>query len=150
MEVILIKDVNGLGLKGEQHEVNKGYGRYLMTQQMVIVSNRKLAAKASSKLQKRLEQEEQKRQEKMQLRAQLESVKLEIKVGQTKDDAMYAAIGAKEICEALYRQTKQKIDPKKIIIPKKIKKIGTYEVHLNLDLDEPVKLELKVVAKATK
>jgi len=150
MQVILLKDVRGLGKAGEVVKASDGYARnYLFP--------RKLASEATDANMKALEKkrrdEEARRAQEMEdaleLKKKVEAagaVKIESKGGD--NGRLFGAVTSKDIAEAFEKSYGIALDKKKIDLDSPIKSAGNYEIDLKLAQGVSARLKLEVAAKA--
>ncbi len=139
MEVILKKDIKGVGKIGDVVKVSDGFARnYLLpngwgvaatTNNLVKLKQAQLSA--SSKLKKGKEEAEV-------LKSKLEGLSLTIPVLTQEKDKLYGSISAVEICAAL-KEEGYVLDKNAVLLEEPIKSLGIYEV--------PVKLHPEIIAK---
>ena len=131
MKVILLKDVKGLGKRGEIKEVKDGYGRnYLLPRKLA-----KLATpKAIKEWEKKRAEEEARLKEELakinQLKEKIEGLKLVIRHKLGANGQLYGAITNKEIAHEL-KNFGIEIDKRDINAPT-IKSVGEYEIDIKL------------------
>ena len=145
MEVILLKDVENLGIENDLVNVKSGYGRnYLIPQGMAMVAtagNKKMHAErvrqADLKEQKLLAEIES-------VIAQLQSatVKVGAKVGQS--GKIFGSITSVQLADAIKKQIGVEINRKKIELEEDIKMVGTYTAKVKLK-DDPIDLTFEVI-----
>lgn len=148
MKIILIKNVEKLGKRGDIVEVADGYARNYL-----IPGN--LAKKATDKVISAYEREkhlEEKRKEKRMSSSKEMSEKLEgkvikysVKAGDR--DKVFGSITKGDITDSLVEMGYD-IDRRQIILEENIKSLGEYDVEL--DLGEGVKASIKVVIEREK
>lgn len=138
MEIILIKDVDNLGLIGQVMNVAPGYARnFLLPTGAALpatAGNLKMLAK------KRAEYEARARAEKdraADLKNKLAEVKLVFRRKAGERDKLYGAVTAIDVAEALQAQGLD-IDRKRLRLAEPIKALGDFEV--------PVRLHAEIVA----
>jgi len=145
MEVILLSDVDHVGLRGDVVSVARGYARnYLLP--------RRLAEEATparvSELQKRdvlRARHEAKTADQAQEIAEALSgtvLRFEVKAGPT--GSLFGSVTPTQIADELWRTRKVRVDRRKIEIDA-IKRIGRYEVPIDLFQDVRVEVKLVVV-----
>ena len=133
MKVILIKDVSGLGKKGETVSVSDGYAtNFLIPRQFAVVST----PDNQMKLQKNNAQEDA-RQEQLKkdaeaLAARLEHLNVEFKAKVGGDGRMFGTISPKEIEEGMFEQWGIKIDKRKFIDKYPANAIGYTRLKIEL------------------
>ena len=142
MKVILSRDVENLGARGDVVDVKKGYARnYLLP--------RGVAFFATSENLKRIEQEKLKEEQKRakalkdaQLLAdKMKKTSCTISAQTGTEGALYGSVTNEDIAEAL-RMEDINIDKKMIIMEEPIRKLGVYEISVRLHPE--VNAEIKV------
>lgn len=147
MKVILLKDIKGVGKKGEVINASDGYARNFLIP-------RKFAEEATDNnlhiLNKKNEKERKKKLEEIQ-EAQAEAgelkgkvVKIIAKAGE--NGRLFGAITTKDISKELEKQYKVKVDKKKIVTDT-LKQLGTYEVEVKLYAEVSTKIRVMVTEK---
>ena len=145
VNLILLQDVENLGLAGEEIHVAPGYARnYLIP--------RKLAAKATPATLRRIEanraQIEAKRAEELAaaqaLGEQLKAIELSIPMQATADEQLFGAVTARVIAEGL-EKAGFAIAHTRVRLETPIKLLGSYEVDVKLHADVTVPVKVYVV-----
>ena len=146
-ELILMADVEGLGLEGQTVKVTEGYARnYLLP--------RKLAASISQAALKRLDKnrlERESRQQKDRAAAQalaqtLEQVSCTIPMKVGDNDKLFGSVNANDIAAALKAQ-KIELDRHKIHLAEPIRELGVYTVKVKLHPEVEASLKVWVVGE---
>jgi large subunit ribosomal protein L9 len=148
IDVILIKNVVGLGAESDQVKVAAGYARnYLFPQKLAIP----LTAANKRRLEvlkvRRAQREAQELNSMTELAKALEKLTLNIAVKTGEDNKMYGSVTAGTIADELKHQFDVAIDRHKIHLEKPIRALGEYEVELKLHPE--VTAKLKVVVKSS-
>jgi len=147
IELILMADVEGLGLEGQTVKVTEGYARnYLLP--------RKLAASISQAALKRLEKnrlERESRQQKDRAAAQalaqaLEQVSCTITVKVGDNDKLFGSVNANDIADTLKAQ-KIELDRRKIHLAEPIRELGVYTVKVKLHPEVEASLKVWIVGE---
>lgn len=146
MEVILLKDVRGIGKAGAVAKVSDGYARNMLLP-------RGLAKEATAANKKALEREkatmEAKRQEEIaEAKAQkekLEAMTLTLKTKAGEGGRLFGAITSKDIAEELKKQTGMDIDKRKFVLDTPIKQVGETIVEVKLFTDVTAKCKVNVI-----
>lgn len=143
MQVILLKDVKGLGKKGQVVNASDGHARnYLIP--------KGLAAEATSgnvnQLNKQKEAEAKKKEQELQtaqtLGKKLEDTTVQLAVKSGEGGRLFGSVNTKDIADILEKKHNLKIDKRKIELKDSIKALGTYTLTVKLHPD--VHSELKV------
>ena len=146
-ELILMADVEGLGLEGQTVKVTEGYARnYLLP--------RKLASSINQAALKRLEKnrlERESRQQKDRAAAQalaqaLEQVSCTIPVKVGDNDKLFGSVNANDIADTLKAQ-KIELDRRKIHMAEPIRELGVYTVKVKLHPEVEASLKIWVVGE---
>ncbi|MCM8762334.1 MAG: 50S ribosomal protein L9 [Candidatus Omnitrophica bacterium] len=149
MKVILIKDLQGIGKKGETKEVKPGYARnYLIPKGIAI--------EATPENVRYLENQEQLatiRKKKELSRAkevknilQEDSITISAKAGQ--DEKLFGAITPEDIAEAILQQKNLEIDKHQILLEQPIKKLGVYKVSVRTGENITAEVKIRVVRES--
>jgi len=133
MEVILLKDVKGLGKAGEVKKVSDGHARNMLLP-------RKLAMEATPANLKQLEKrraeiEAQRALDRSvaeDIKKKIEAITVTVKSKAGDNGRLFGAVTSKDIAEALEKDHKIVLDKKKIELSAPIKQAGLTEVELKL------------------
>jgi len=150
MKVILLQEIKNLGKKFDVKNVNDGYARNFLIP-------RGLAKPADAKSLKELEilkttllkKEEAIKTQLIKLKEEIEKMKIEFKVAVGEKKQMFASIDEKDIKEKIIEkfsateEFKNLLSDLKIILEQPIKKLGEYQVEI--DLSRGVKAKIKVI-----
>lgn len=145
MEVILMKDVDCLGIKNEVVKVKDGYARnYLLREKLAIVAsvgNRKnltrQIAKATALREKRLS-------EARLLAVRLGDITLSTTRKAGREGKLYGSVTAQQVADLLETAAGRPVDRRKLIMPHHIKVVGVYSVQLRLEPGVNAELKLEV------
>ena len=148
MELILLKDVRGLGKAGEIVKAGDGYARNMLLP-------KKLAMAATPENKKVLEEqraeiEAQRAMDKAvaeDLKKKLENASVTIEAKGGDNGRLFGAVTSQDIADAIEAQCKIKVDKKKIDVPQPIKSAGESVVELKLFQGITAKCKVNVVAK---
>jgi large subunit ribosomal protein L9 len=143
-QVILLQDVDKVGLRGEVVSVARGFARnYLLP--------RKLAETATPARIKELERRESQRarhearsvEQAREIAGVLEKtvLRFEVKAGPT--GALFGSVTSTDVADELWRARKIRVDRRKIDLHDPIKRIGRYEVPI--DVFQDVRVEVKTL-----
>ena len=132
MEIILVKDVDNLGLAGQVLSVAPGYARnFLLPSGAALLAN---AGNLKMLARKRAEYEARAKAEKdraADLKTKLAETRLVFRRKAGEKDKLYGAVTAMDLAEALQAQSLD-IDRKKLRLAEPIKALGEYEVPVRL------------------
>lgn len=143
MKIMLIKDVENVGLAGDVKEVADGYGRnYLIPRRLAIVAGRGAEAEAK-RLRDAVAKRETKERNEAQELAELidnKTVVVRLKVGA--EDKVFGAITNDDIATALRLQHQVEVDRRKIELKDPLKQLGEHQVPLRLHRDVTAHINL--------
>jgi len=147
MDVILLEDVKGRGIKDEVIKVAPGYGNFLINQGKAIIANEENLKKLSVKKEdeKRRENEHLELMNKLKTEIDGKSVTIEIQLGQ--DGKMFGSVTAKQISEEFEKQNGVTIDRRKIDLLSEINAIGIYQASVTLHKNIKATFEINVIEK---
>lgn len=147
MEVILKKDIEGIGKSGHIVKVKDGYARnFLIPNGFAVYStsaNIKNLEEEAKRLSLRADKE---KKEAEGLAQKLASLSLTIQSLAKEDDKLYGGITGQDISEAL-KEEGFDIDKNAIVLSEPIKALGIYEVNIRLHQDIAAKVKVWVVKK---
>jgi large subunit ribosomal protein L9 len=146
MQVILLTDVEKVGLRGEVVDVARGFARnYLLP--------RKLAEQATpgrvKELRKRDDQRAQQEARTVEQAREIADsltqapLRFDVKAGPT--GSLFGSVTATDVADELWRSRKVRVDRRKIELPESIKRVGRHMVPIDLFQDVQVELEVHVV-----
>lgn len=116
MEIILLKDVKGIGKKGEIVKVNDGYGsNFLIPRGLAVVSNKTNQKKLDTENKNEQARQKLLKEDAEKLKVRLEQINVEFKAKVGSDGRMFGTISPKEIEEGLKKQWGITIDKRKFI-----------------------------------
>ncbi len=148
MQIILLQDVQNLGLANDLVTVKNGYARnYLIPKGMAVTAGISQMKQHAERI-----KQDERRQDKLlsqlqQVVDQLKSVNIKVgaKVGTT--DKIFGSVTTHHLAQEIKEQTGANIDRRKIKIDEEIKTLGTYTAHINLHTDVDVDIEFEVISE---
>ncbi len=145
MEVLLVKDVPGIGKAGQTKKVADGYARnYLLARHLAVVASPTALKQAEKLRQASIKREAETTEEARKLAAILSNVHLTFKVKAGENDRLFGAITPGDIAEALERDHQITIDKRKIELEQPIKELGEHRVPLRLHPEVPAAVSVSV------
>ncbi|MFA5392263.1 MAG: 50S ribosomal protein L9 [Candidatus Paceibacterota bacterium] len=147
MKTYLLKDVPGLGSKGDIKEVADGYARnYLFPQGLAKQATKQIIQQVSNKKEKIKQEETQIEQKAQEMAVQIRKIILEIplKFGEKGKEAFDSVNKRKIISELKSKGINLKAD--QILLEKPLKHEGLYEIKLVLYPQIETNLKLKIIA----
>jgi large subunit ribosomal protein L9 len=148
MEVILTKDVEGIGKAGAVVKVKDGFARnfLLLQNKAVLVTAGNMKNLQEDKARRQLKEEKAKKAAE-ELKAKIATLSLTIAVlTQEEKEKLYANITAVELQKALSDEGIE-IDKKAILLEEPIKALGIYQVPLKLHPEVTGEVKVWIVKK---
>ena len=145
MQVILLKDVDKLGLRGDVVDVARGYARnYLLPRQLAEVATKARVAELQKVEANRARHEARSADQAEEIAGVLGKTVLtfEVKAGST--GALFGSVTATDITDEIWRTRKIRIDRRKIGTDP-IKRIGRYAIPIEVFQDVTVEVKTLVV-----
>lgn len=149
MEIILKKDVTGVGYKNDLLTVKDGFGRnYLIPQGLAIVATTSDKKQLAELKKQQAFKEEKIKNEALAIVKVLEGAELRIAVKAGTSGKVFGSVNNVMIATAILEQKKMVIDRKKIILDEShIKEVGKYKAVIKLHKEVSVEIDLDVVAE---
>ena len=148
MQVILLKDVDKLGIKHEVVTVKDGYGRnYLIPQKMAIIANGSNMARLEE-----LRRQEEARENKMletyrEMAEKLSGATLKIGAKAGTSGKIFGSVTNVQIAQAIKDQLELEIERRKIDLPEEVKELGAYKAAIKLHREVETEVDFEVVAE---
>ncbi len=148
MQVILVKDIEKLGKKGDSVNVRDGFARNFLIPHSFAVTATKENLKLAEIQQKReAGRKEKKRTEAEKLGEQVAAtlLKFQLKVGEK--DKVFGSVTAQELSDALAEKGFS-VDKKHIRLTEPLRSLGKHGVTLELAPEVKVTLQVEIVKKS--
>jgi len=146
VQVILRKDVEKLGLRGEVVDVAPGYARnFLLPRKLAETATPAKVAELRKHEEKRAKHEAQSFEQAQEIAARLEGTELRFDVQAGETGTLFGSVTATDITEAAWSELKVRIDRRKLELPESIKRIGRYQIPVELFADVTATLRVAVV-----
>jgi large subunit ribosomal protein L9 len=145
MEVILLNDVEKLGLRGEVVTVTRGYARnFLLPRRLAEAATPQKVAELQKRDAQRARHEAKSVDQARELAAKLEqtTLRFEVKAGET--GSLFGSVTPTNIADEIWSQAKVRVDRRKIGVDT-IKRIGRYQVPIELFQDVTVEVATEVI-----
>lgn len=150
MEIILQKDVTGLGKKNTLLKVKNGYARnYLIPKGLAILATKSNKKDLAEDLRQALQRAESIRNKAQKIADQLDKLVLNIiaKAGQT--GKIFGSITPLQVAMAIKQKKGLEIDRSAISFIEDIKMLGTYTVVIDLHKDIKQHISINVITEAS-
>jgi large subunit ribosomal protein L9 len=145
MEVILLSDVEHVGLRGEVVAVARGYARnYLLPRRLAEEATAAKVAELRKRDEQRARHEAKTADEARAIADQLGKtvLRFEVKAGPT--GSLFGSVTPTDIADEIWRARKIRVDRRRIAVDT-IKRIGRYEVPIDIFRDVRVEVKTLVV-----
>jgi large subunit ribosomal protein L9 len=146
MQVILLSDVDKVGLRGEVVDVARGYARnFLLPRKLAEAATPGALEELRRREEIRARQEARTHEEARDIAARLEQtvLRFDVKAGPT--GSLFGSVTATDIADRLWGDHKIRIDRRKVELGEAIKRVGRYEVPVEVFTDVEATLRLEVV-----
>jgi large subunit ribosomal protein L9 len=146
MDVILLKDVDKLGLRGEVVSVSRGYMRnYLQPRKLAQEATDALVAELEKRESERARHEARTAEQAEAIAETLRKTVLRFEVNAGERGTLFGSVTSTDITDELWRARKIRVDRRKIDLPDPIKRIGRYEVPISVFEGMTVEVKTLVV-----
>jgi large subunit ribosomal protein L9 len=146
MEVILLSDVEHVGLRGDVVSVARGYARnYLLPRRLAEEATPARVAELQKREGLRARHEAKTADQAREIADALSAtvLRFEVKAGPT--GALFGSVTPTDIADEIWRVRKVRVDRRKIDLHDPIKRIGRYEVPIDVFTDVRVDVKTLVV-----
>ena len=146
MEIILLTDVEKLGLRGDVLSVADGYARnYLIPRRYAERATGAKVAELRKREEQRARHEARTAEQAEQIAEQLRKTVLRFEVQAGPTGTLFGSVTPTDVADELWRTRKVRVDRRKIDLPEPIKRIGRYEVRVEVFQDVVVEVKTLVV-----
>src|SRR5918995_5388390 len=144
MDVILLQDVEKVGLRGEVVSVSRGYMRnYLAPRRLAERATPALVAELERRDAERSRHEARSFEHAQEISETLAKTVLRFEVNAGSQGTLFGSVTATDVADELWRTRKVRVDRRKIDLPNPIKRVGRYEIPI--DLFQDVRIEVKTL-----
>ena len=148
MQIILTRNVDKLGKRGDVRDVKFGYyNNYLAPKGLAFVATPARLKWAEGLQEKAIKAKEEVAKKAEEYKKKLEGTTLTFEEKTTDKDTLYGSIGEKELIEALEEKAKISLDKKQILLKEPIKTVGLHKVAVNLADNVNIDLSIEVKGK---
>jgi large subunit ribosomal protein L9 len=146
MQVILRQDVEKIGLRGEVVDVAPGFARnFLLPRQLAETATPAKVAELRKHEEKRARHEAQSFEQAQEIAQKVEASELRFDVPAGETGTLFGSVTATDISEQLWQSQKVRVDRRKLELPESIKRIGRYQIPVELFADVTATLRVAVV-----
>jgi large subunit ribosomal protein L9 len=144
MEVILLQDVEKLGLRGDVVSVARGYARnYLFPRKLAETATPAKVEELRRRESRRSHQEARSAEHAETIAEVLHKTVLRFEMKAGPAGALFGSVTPTDIADEIWRVRKIRVDRRKIELPDPLKRIGSYQVPIQIY--EGVSVEVKVL-----
>jgi large subunit ribosomal protein L9 len=144
MDVILLKDVEKVGLRGEIVSVSRGFMRnYLQPRGLAATATSARVADVERREAERARHEARSFDQAQDIAETLRKTVLRFEVNAGPQGTLFGSVTPTDIADELWRTRKIRVDRRKIDLPDPIKRVGRYEVPI--DVFQDVRVEMKTL-----
>ena len=149
MKIILLDDVRGVGMRGQEAEVADGYARNFLIPNRKALRATPAAIRRAKEHDQNLARKEQGERTEAEAKAKaFEGIRVTIKV-KADDDRLYGSVGVADIVAALAeKKIGVPVQNKDVLLRSPIKSVGTYSVPVQLFRDIQPVVEVEVLSDA--
>jgi large subunit ribosomal protein L9 len=146
VQVILLKDVEKVGLRGEVVDVARGFARnFLMPRKLAEPATPARVAELEKRAVQRGRQEASTFDQARELAATLEQTELRFDVKAGPTGSLFGSVTPTDLADEIWRAAKIRVDRRRIALGEPIKRIGRYQVPIELFTDVTVEVTTLVV-----
>jgi len=146
MQVILRQDLEKIGLRGEVVDVAAGYARnYLLPRKLAETATPAKVAELRKHEEKRARHEAQSFEQAQEIAQKVEGAELRFDVPAGETGTLFGSVTATDIAEQLWESQRVRVDRRKLDVPESIKRIGRYQIPVELFPDVTATLKVAVV-----
>jgi large subunit ribosomal protein L9 len=146
VEVILLSDVDKVGLRGEVVNVASGYARnFLLPRRLAERATPAKVAEVRRRDEQRARQEARSFEQGRQIADLLGKtvLRFEVKAGPT--GALFGSVTPTDVADEIWRTRKVRVDRRKIALDEPIKRVGRYAIPIEVFTDVTVEVKTLVV-----
>ncbi len=148
MELILLKDVENVGRKGEIVRVRDGYARnFLLPRQYAMSATRAGKEFVEDQKKRNAKRQEKEKSRFQELAGKISGTKVVIPAQAGEQDKLFGSVTAEDICNALNQQG-YSLNRRQIHLKETIRSIGTYPVSVELGPQIKTAISVEVVRKS--
>lgn len=148
MQIVFIKELSGVGKKGEIKDFNDGYARnFLIAKGFAQPATAQIISKIKNEQAQTLAREKKLREQNLKLKAELDKRTFTIAVKVGDNDQIFGSVHEKGVQQIVNEKLGIDIDKSRFILPKHIKSLGEYTVQIKLSADIIANSKIKLIKK---
>jgi large subunit ribosomal protein L9 len=146
MDVILLQDVDKVGLRGEVVSVARGYMRnYLAPRRLAEEATPDRVAELEKREAQRARHEAASFEQAQEIAEKLSQAELRFDVNAGPQGTLFGSVTPTDIADEIWKVLKVRVDRRKIELPESIKRIGRYSIPIEVFTDVSADLRVLVV-----
>jgi len=146
MQVILLKDVEKVGLRGDVVSVSRGYMRnYLGPRRLAEEATPSRVSELEKRDAQRARHEAQSFEDAQKIADQLGKAELRFDVNAGPQGTLFGSVTATDLADEIWEKLKIRVDRRKIDLPDPIKRIGRYAIPVEIFTDVTAEVRALVV-----
>jgi large subunit ribosomal protein L9 len=146
MDVILLRDVEKVGLRGDVVSVSRGYMRnYLGPRKLAEEATPSRVAELEKREAQRARHEAQSFEDGQKIAEQLGKAELRFDVNAGPQGTLFGSVTATDVADEIWEKLKIRIDRRKIELSEPIKRIGRYAIPVEIFTDVTAEVRTVVV-----
>lgn len=147
-KILLLEDVDCVGLKGEVASVKPGYAfNYLIPQGFALAANRAALRRQARLQEERRQRAEVEKIEALELASKVNGQTIDVEVKVDLEGHLYGSVSALDIVNVLKEKLGVVVEKKMVQIKHPFKKVGVYEVPLRFKEGVTASITLKICAQ---
>jgi large subunit ribosomal protein L9 len=146
MDVILLQDVEKVGLRGEVVSVSRGFLRnYLRPRRLAEPATPGLVAEVQRRDAERARHEARNAEQAQEIAAVLTKTVLRFDVNAGPGGTLFGSVTPTDVADEIWRTRKIRVDRRKIALAEPIKRVGRYAIPIEVFADVTVEVKTLVV-----
>jgi len=146
MDVILLQDIDKVGLRGEVVSVARGYMRnYLAPRRLAEEATPARVAELEKRDSQRTRHEAASFEQAQEIAGKLGQAELRFDVNAGPQGTLFGSVTPTDIADEIWKTLKVRVDRRKIELPEPIKRIGRYTLPIEVFTDVTAELRVMVV-----
>jgi large subunit ribosomal protein L9 len=148
MQVILTKDVEKIGQRGDIVDVSRGYVRnFLVPHNLAEVATPSKMEEARREMEAAEERERRLAERSEEIAATLNKSVITIEARTGEDERLFGSVTAANIADAIQRARDVRVDRRRVMLDEPIKSLGTHQVPVQVHGDVQASVKVIVVPK---
>lgn len=146
MKVIFLKDVKGVGTKGDVKDVSVGYAQnFLLKNKLAVEATAGNISRLEGQKNRVAKDAAEELAEAIVLKEQIDKITVEMKAKSGEGGRLFGSITTKQIAEALNKKDGIKVDRRKMDLPDAIRALGYTNVPIKIHPEVTATLKVHVI-----